>query len=143
MKHISFSMKVGLWLSAAAMLATAASPFSNTLRAAGNDVIPFQPLTPDAWSDPIVVTQTSGNTHTSETLEVGNSVFIDVAIQNNNSIPITETFNVCLFFDGVQVDVDGLGTEDCWVVNGLSANEKRIVYEDFEMTYAAEPAGEG
>ena len=143
MKHISFSMKVGLWLSAAAMLATAASPFSNTLRAAGNDVIPFQPLTPDSWSDPIVVTQTSGNTYTSETLEVGNSVFIDVAIANNNSTPITETFNVCLFFDGVQVDVDGLGTEDCWVVNGLSANEKRIVYEDFDMTYAAVPAGEG
>ncbi|MBK8619303.1 MAG: hypothetical protein IPN96_19830 [Anaerolineales bacterium] len=110
MKHISFSMKVGLWLSAAAMLATAASPFSNTLRAAGNDVIPFQPLTPDSWSDPIVVTQTSGNTYTSETLEVGNSVFIDVAIANNNSTPITETFYVCLFFDGVQVDVDGAGS---------------------------------
>ena len=115
-KHISFNMQMGLWFSAAALLVTASSPFSNNFRTAGNDAVPFAPI---GWSDPIVVTN----------LEVGVNVDVDIAIANNGTVAITDDFPVCLHLDGNNTAVN------CWTVTTtIASGASYIVADNYSMT---------
>jgi len=124
-KQVSFNMQIGLWISLAAMLATASNPFSNSARVAGKDVLP---VTPFGWSDPIVLTNASTTSHTSDaTLEAGSNVYVDIAITNGGDTVITEDFDACLYLDDVLVN--------CWtIITDLAANTDYIVADNYMMT---------
>lgn len=64
-----------------------------------NNLTPYKP---SEWSDKIVVSKTTGTTTDSTPLYTTDTLYIDLAVENNGTSTVSKTFNITLYVDGKE-----------------------------------------